>query len=68
MARGDREYLVVPQDRLWAWAAERNINLFRALEIALEAGIFPEALERNFPTLTPAEQLTLWRSRALVVG
>ncbi|MGO9393117.1 MAG: HesA/MoeB/ThiF family protein [Desulfobaccales bacterium] len=68
VARGDREYLVVPQDRLWAWAAERNINLFRALEIALEAGIFPEALERNFPTLTPAEQLTLWRSRALVVG
>ncbi len=32
------------------------------------AGIFPEALERNFPSLTPAEQLTLWRGSVLVAG
>ena len=53
---------------LRAWAAERNLPLRRAIELALEAGLFPECFERNFPSLSPAEQLTLWRSSALVVG
>lgn len=53
---------------LRAWAAERNLPLYQAMTGALEAGIFPECFERNFPSLTPAEQLTLWQSRALVLG
>ena len=66
--RGSREYLMIPQARLVVWAAEQRLSLHHAIELALEAGILPEALERNFPTLTPAEQLTLWRGSALVVG
>ena len=66
--RSGREFLVIPQDRLRDWAAERGLTLRRAFEMALEAGIFPECCERNFPSLRPAEQLTLWRSRVLVVG
>ena len=53
---------------LQTWAAERNLPLRRAIELALEAGLFPECFERNSPSLSPAEQLTLWRSSALVVG
>jgi hypothetical protein len=49
---------------LRAWAAAQGLSLRQAQELALEAGIFPEALERNFPSLTPAEQLTLGRGSA----
>lgn len=66
--RGDREFLIIPQDRLRTWAAAQGLTLRQAIEAALEAGIFPECFERNFPSLTPAEQLTLWRSTALVAG
>jgi molybdopterin/thiamine biosynthesis adenylyltransferase len=66
--RGGREFLLAPMASLQAWAAARSLSLSRAQELALEAGIFPEVLERNFPTLTPAQQLTLWRGSALVVG
>lgn len=66
--RGGREFLLAPMASLRAWAAARSLSLGRAQELALEAGIFPEALERNFPSLTPAEQLTLWRGSALVAG
>jgi len=67
-ARGNQEFLVIPQDSLRAWAAERDLPVRQALEAALEAGIFPECFERNFPSLTAAEQLILWRSTALVAG
>jgi molybdopterin/thiamine biosynthesis adenylyltransferase len=53
---------------LQTWATERNLPLRRVLRFALEAGIFPECFERNFPSLTAAEQLILWRSTALVAG
>jgi len=66
--RYGREFLMIPQGRLRAWAAAQGLPLRRAIEMALEAGVFPEGFERNFPSLTPAEQLTLWQSRALVVG
>jgi molybdopterin/thiamine biosynthesis adenylyltransferase len=66
--RTGREFLVISQENLRAWAAAQGLSLHRAIELALEAGIFPEGFERNFPSLTPAEQLTLWRSRALVLG
>jgi len=66
--RGGREFLLAPMASLQAWAAARSLSLSRAQELALEAGIFPEVLERNFPTLTPAQQLTVWRGSAVVGG
>ncbi len=66
--RGEREFLLASQESLCSWAAAQGLSLRQAIEVALEAGIFPECFERNFPSLTPAEQLTLWRSCALVAG
>lgn len=66
--RASQKFSVIPQDRLRTWAAKRGLPLRQALEMALEAGLFPECFERNFPSLTPAEQLALWRSRVLIVG
>jgi molybdopterin-synthase adenylyltransferase len=66
--RDGREFLMIPHESLRAWAAAQRFTLRRAIEMALEAGIFPECFERNFPSLTPAEQLTLWRSRVLIAG
>ncbi len=66
--RGGREFLLAPMASLGAWAAAQGLSLRQAMEAALLAGIFPEALERNFPSLTPAEQLTLWRGSVLVAG
>jgi molybdopterin-synthase adenylyltransferase len=60
--RGEQEFLLAPQESLYSWAAAHGLSLRQAIEAALEAGIFPECFERNFPSLTPAEQLTLWRS------
>ncbi len=67
MRRG-QEFLVISRDRLYSWAAETGFSLNRAVELALEDGIFPEGLERNFPSLSTAEQLILWRSRVLLAG
>ena len=66
--RRGQEFLVISRDQLYSWAAERGLSRRRALELALEEGVFPEVLERNFPSLSATEQLTLWRSRVLLVG
>ncbi len=66
--RGGQEFLLAPMESLRAWAAAQGLSLRQAIEAALAAGIFPEALERNFPSLTLAAQLTLWRGSALVAG
>ena len=66
--RSGKEFLIIPQDRLRAWAAEQGLPLRQTIELALKAAIFPECFERNFPSLTAAEQLILWRSAALVAG
>jgi molybdopterin/thiamine biosynthesis adenylyltransferase len=68
LLRRGQEFMVISRDQLHSWAAEQGLNRRRALELALEEGIFPEILERNFPSLSAAEQLTLWRSRVLLVG
>jgi molybdopterin/thiamine biosynthesis adenylyltransferase len=68
MLRGDREFRVISREHLDAWAAAQGLSRRRTLELALQEGIFPEEWERNFPSLTAADQLTLWRSRVLVVG
>jgi len=67
-ARDGKDFWVIPWKRLRAWAAECNLPLRQAIQLALEAGLFPECFERNFPSLTAAEQLILWRSTALVAG
>ena len=59
---------VISRDQLHAWAAEQGLSRRQAVELALEEGIFPDILERNFPSLSAAEQLILWRSRVLLVG
>jgi molybdopterin-synthase adenylyltransferase len=68
LRRGGGEALMVSDLDLVSWAAVRGFPLPRAVAAALAAGIFPECLERNFPSLSAAEQLRLWESRALVVG
>jgi molybdopterin/thiamine biosynthesis adenylyltransferase len=60
--------LVIPQADLHAWAASRRLTLREAYTAALQAGLLPECWERNFPVLSPADQLLLWDSRALIVG
>jgi molybdopterin/thiamine biosynthesis adenylyltransferase len=66
--RRGQEFLVISRDELHSWAAERGLSRRRSLELALKEGIFPEGLERNFPSLSAADQLALWRSRVLLIG
>ncbi len=66
--RAQHDFLVVTAAALTEWAGARNLTLYRAHELALEAGIFPECFERNFPSLSAAVQLRLWQSRVLVAG
>lgn len=68
LTRGGREFPVVADQDLMAWAASRGLPLPQAFGAALAAGIFPESLERNFPALSAREQLRLLRSAALVIG
>jgi len=67
-SRGGHGFRVAPAAALATWARTHRLSLRRAFTASLEAGIFPERWERNFPALTAAQQLTLWRSRVLVAG
>jgi molybdopterin/thiamine biosynthesis adenylyltransferase len=62
------KFLVIEAERLEGWARENQLSPAQAWEQALLAGIFPENLERNFPTLSVQDQLQVYRSRVLVVG
>jgi molybdopterin-synthase adenylyltransferase len=66
--RQRQDFLIIEADRLAAWATLQGLTLRQAYEQALTAGIFPEPLERNFPTLSPQEQLRLFTSRVSIVG
>jgi len=66
--RGGKETLAVADHDLLAWAASRGLTPAQVFETALDAGVFPESLERNFPALNAGEQLKLFQSRVLVVG
>jgi molybdopterin-synthase adenylyltransferase len=68
ISRSDREARMVTAAALDHWAASRKVSRRQALEAALSAGIFPECWERNFPSLSAAEQLRLFRSAVLVAG
>jgi molybdopterin/thiamine biosynthesis adenylyltransferase len=67
-SRQRQEFLVIEEGVLAAWAEQHGLSRRQAYQKALAAGIFPESLERNFPTLSIQEQLQLCRSRVLVVG
>jgi molybdopterin/thiamine biosynthesis adenylyltransferase len=67
-SRGSREAHRVTAAALGQWAASRQVSLRQAMEAALAAGIFPECWERNFPSLSPGEQLRLFKSSVLVAG
>jgi molybdopterin/thiamine biosynthesis adenylyltransferase len=68
LVRSGREFHLISPPALNSWAAEQGLSRRRAVESALEEGIFPEELERNFPGFSAGEQLALWRSRVLVAG
>jgi sulfur carrier protein ThiS adenylyltransferase len=68
LSRGGREFQTISDAELWRWAQGQGSSPRQALEAALQAGIFPECYERNFPSLSAAEQLLLFQSRVLVVG
>jgi molybdopterin/thiamine biosynthesis adenylyltransferase len=67
-SRQHQEFQVIEERALATWAEQHGLSKRQAYQQALAAGIFPESLERNFPTLSIQEQLHLWRSRVLVVG
>jgi molybdopterin/thiamine biosynthesis adenylyltransferase len=68
VSRSGQKMLMVGDAELRAWAHGHALSLRQAFEAALQAGIFPECFERNFPSLSAAEQLRLFQSSALVVG
>jgi molybdopterin-synthase adenylyltransferase len=68
ISRGGQEGWTVTESALRRWALSRQVGLRRAYEAALAAGVFPEVWERNFPSLSAAQQLRLWRSSVLVAG
>lgn len=67
-SRGGRDFWVITETELIAWGQTQNLDLRQSFRLALRAGVFPECLERNFPGLNAAEQLSLWESSVLVAG
>ncbi len=66
--RGGREFRLVSAADLEAWGQDHKLSPRQAVEAALQAGVFPECYERNFPSLAASEQLRLFESRVLVAG
>jgi molybdopterin/thiamine biosynthesis adenylyltransferase len=66
--RARREFHLVTAPALEAWARDHNLSPRQAVAAALEAGVFPECYERNFPCLSAAQQLTLFQAPVLVAG
>ncbi len=59
---------MVTEAELRAYAQSHGLTPRQAVEAALTEGILPECYERNFPSLTVADQLRLFQSSVLVVG
>ena len=66
--RGGLDYKAVNDHSLRNWAQRHDLTMRQAVAQALRAGIFPECFERNFPSLSVAEQLRLFDSAVLVAG
>jgi molybdopterin/thiamine biosynthesis adenylyltransferase len=67
-ARRGLEFLTVSDHDLRNWAMRHDITMRQAVARALQAGVFPECYERNFPSLSVQEQLRLFDSSVLVAG
>ncbi len=67
-SRQRQNFMVLEDGKLEAWAEQHGLSLREAYQQALANGIFPESLERNFPTLSSQEQLRLFKSTVLVAG
>ncbi len=63
-----REFRFIRDADLQTWALEERLSLRRVMAATLKAGVFPECLERNFPSLTVQEQARLFDASALVAG
>lgn len=66
--RSGQDLQIIRQDDLRYWALAKNLTLRQAVVAALQADIFPENLERNFPSFSSSDQLRLWQSSVLVAG
>ena len=67
-SRQRQNFMVIETGMLASWAAQHDLSLREAYQQALANGIFPEDLERNFPTFSGREQLRLFNSTVLVAG
>lgn len=66
--RSGQSLKIISQDDLRNWALSKNLTLRQALVEALQADIFPESFERNFPSFSSLDQLRLFESSVLVAG
>jgi molybdopterin/thiamine biosynthesis adenylyltransferase len=68
MTRGGQDFQTISDHDLRNLAQRYYLTMRQAVAGALQAGIFPECYERNFPSLSVPEQLRLFDSSVLVVG
>jgi molybdopterin-synthase adenylyltransferase len=67
-SRAGQDFLMISAAKLARWAEDHALSPRTALLAALDAGLFPECFERNFPSLSAAEQLRLFQASVLVAG
>jgi molybdopterin-synthase adenylyltransferase len=60
--------MILADGKLADWAQQHGLSLREAYEQALAHGIFPESLERNFPSISAPEQVRLLQSTILIAG
>jgi len=66
--RSGQELRTISDHDLRNWAMRHDLTMRQAVAHALEADIFPECYERNFPCLSASEQLRLYQSAILIAG
>ncbi len=66
--RGGQDFQTISDHDLRNWAQRYYLTMRQAVAGALQAGIFPECYERNFPCLSVPEQLRLFDSGILIAG
>ena len=67
-ARRGMDFLTISDHDLRNWAMRHDLTMRQAVARALQAGVFPECYERNFPSLSVEEQLRLFDSSILIAG
>jgi molybdopterin-synthase adenylyltransferase len=68
VTRGSQDIQTISDHDLRNWAQRYDLTMRQAVAGALRGGIFPECYERNFPSLSAAEQLRLFDSSVLIAG